>query len=998
MSPQRVTGRNSAGRAPLVDAPGFVGRHRELADLTSALASPPAVVLIEGEAGIGKSRLVREYLAGLDEPALVACCPPFQRPHTLGPLTDALRQAAGRLATLRLSGLAGALRPLFPEWSAALPPALEPAEDATAARHRLFRALAELIDGLGVRVVVTEDAHWADEATLEFLLFLASRPASLAGPAKPGDGTGDRPGPPPSLVITCRPEDVPSGSLLPRLGRLAAGISGLRLALSPLGLADTGAMMSSMLTGERLSAEFAGFVHTHTGGVPLAVEESVRLMAARADLTRRRGQWVRRELAALSVPPPVRDAVLERAARLDPDAQAVLRAAAVLGEPATGTVLAAITGLPADRLRPGLSQALACGLLADDSRGLVSFRHVLACRAVYESIPSPDRGPLHQVAGQALEGQSPPPAAALARHFREAGDTANWLRYGEQAAALARAAGDEPTAAVLLHDLVTGAGLPRRAMARVANEIVLLALTAEDQLAGLAAALRGAIDAGGITPAEEAALRFQLGRTLSTMQEHDASRTELQRAVAGLPPDSLQAVRAMMLLGWPQGSTCPAAEHSRWLVRAAAADATVPPAERLRLLVDRASSLLLLGEEAGWAEAARIPWEAATPSDRLQVIRAQGNIGEAALVWGRYAEARRRLEHTIALADRHGYARFHGMGLITLAHLDWLAGTWDGLAERAATLAADVDLRAVYRLEAVLVTGLLRAAGGDRERALQTLGQVADDAAGRGSVENVMEPAAALARLHLADDDVTQALKVTAGPLEVVARKGIWLRAADLAPARVAALAAAGRLDEAATLTGAFATGLHGRDIPAASAGLVLSWAILAEANGQLTDAAGLFGQAAAAWQALPRPYDALLASERQARCLLAAGPDETGLRVLTRTADGLRALGAHGDHSRVAATLREHGVAPRGRGRPSYGDELSPRELEVVRLVAQGSTNRQIADTLVLSRQTVESHVHSAMRKLRVSSRTALAVTATERGILPGAAAENIHPTAAVD
>jgi DNA-binding CsgD family transcriptional regulator/tetratricopeptide (TPR) repeat protein len=986
------TERDGSGPARLLGTPDFVGRGGELATLRAVLATPHTVVLVEGEAGIGKSRLVREYLASAESCVLVAGCPPFRQPQTLGPVADAVRQVAGEVSGLGLSGLAGALRPLFPEWAADLPPAPEPAEDATAARYRLFAALAEVIDSLGVSLLVLEDAHWADEATVEFLLFLASRPGT---PGAPGSGR------PVSLLVTLRPEDAPAGSLLPRLARLSTGSSGVRIALSALNVADTARMVSSMLTGEQMSVEFAGFMHTHTGGVPLAVEESVRLMATRADLSRRGGQWVRRELAELSVPPPVRDAVLERAGRLAPDSQAVLRAAAVLGEPAADTILGAVTGFSAERLRAGLSDVLACGLLADDSRGMASFRHVLAARAVYESIPAPDRRLLHQLAGQALEGLSPPPVAALARHFREAGDTANWLRYGEQAAALARAAGDESTAAVLRHDLVTGAGLPGPAMARVANGIVLLALTAEDQLAGLAAALRGAIDAGGITPAEEAALRFQLGRTLSTMQEYDASRAELERAVTGLPPDSLQAVRVMMLLGWPQGSTCPAAEHSRWLVRAAAADATVPPAERLRLLVDRASALLMLGEEAGWAEAARIPWEAATPSDRLQVIRAQGNLGESALVWGRYAEARRRLEHATALADRHGNARFRGIGLITLAHLDWLTGTWGGLAERAATLAADSDLQPVYRLESALVTGLLRVAAGDREPALQALGQVADDAARRGAVDNVMEPAAALARLHLADDNVAQALKVTADPLEIVARKGIWLWAADLVPARVAALAAAGRLAEAATLTGAFAAGLRGRDIPAASAGLVLARAILAEANGQLTDAAGLFGQAAAAWLALPRPYDALLASERKARCLLAAGPDETGLRILARTADGLRALGAHGDHGRVAAALREHGEgspAPRGRGRPSYGDELSPRELEVVRLVAQGRTNRQIADTLVLSRQTVESHVHSAMRKLRVSSRTALAVTATERGILPSAAAENIHPTAAVD
>lgn len=161
--------------------PPCVGRERELAALTRALAEPPAVVMVEGEAGIGKSRLVRELLATpsmVGRPALVAPCPPFREVHTLGPVIDAVREAVGAVPGPGLSGLAGTLRPFFPEWSAHLPLAPEPLAEARAARHRLFRALAELIDRLDVAVVVVDDAHWADDATTEFLLFLAAR----AGP------------------------------------------------------------------------------------------------------------------------------------------------------------------------------------------------------------------------------------------------------------------------------------------------------------------------------------------------------------------------------------------------------------------------------------------------------------------------------------------------------------------------------------------------------------------------------------------------------------------------------------------------------------------------------------------------------------------------------------------------------------------------------------------------------------------------------------------------
>src|SRR5215467_3160541 len=119
--------------------PSFVGRERELAALGEALAAGPAVVLVEGEAGIGKSRLVREFLTSptvRGQRVLVSACPPFRQPHTLGPVVDAVRQATADVGGLRLSALGGALRPLFPEWASVLPLTPEPLEDATAARHR----------------------------------------------------------------------------------------------------------------------------------------------------------------------------------------------------------------------------------------------------------------------------------------------------------------------------------------------------------------------------------------------------------------------------------------------------------------------------------------------------------------------------------------------------------------------------------------------------------------------------------------------------------------------------------------------------------------------------------------------------------------------------------------------------------------------------------------------------------------------------------------------
>ena len=249
-----------------------------------------------------------------------------------------------------------------------------------------------------------------------------------------------------------------------------------------------------------------------------------------------------------------------------------------------------------------------------------------------------------------------------------------------------------------------------------------------------------------------------------------------------------------------------------------------------------------------------------------------------------------------------------------------------------------------------------------------------------------MEAAGALARLCLTEGHADEALALTDEPTRVITAKGIWLWATDVVPVRVEALAATGRTVEAAKLVAAFARGLRGRHAAAPQAALATCQALLAEGRGEHGQAAALFARAATAWQALPRPYDALLAQENQARCLLAAGRQDVGLGLLTNVHRELSGLGASGDAERVERSLREHGVKVwsgwRG-GRRGYGDQLSPRELDVVRLAVVGRAPREIAEELRRSPSTVYSQLESAMRKLGVSSRTALALHAAEPGLV---------------
>lgn len=957
-----------SGQLPALSVPRFVGRDRELTALGDALGRPPAVVLLEGEAGIGKTRLLRELLpssSGPDGRVLIGACPPLREPYTLGAVVDAVREGVGGVAGLRLSGLAGALRPLFPEWDADLPPAPEPLGDATAARHRLFRAFVELLNRLGVAVLALEDVHWADEATLEFLLFLVSR----------------RPQPV-SVVVTYRPEELPPDSLLLRLSsRVPADAHLVRMTLKPLGVAESATFVSSMLADEHVSAEFAAFLHSRTEGVPLALEESVRLMHARADLIRQNGAWARRRLDHIEVPPTIRDAVLERVARLRPDTRTVLYAAAVLADPADYPTLRAVTGLPDERASAQVAEAVGCGLLREDGRGQWSFRHSLACRAVYEAIPAQERRCMHLRAGRALEAAPLPPVAQLARHFREAGDVEASRRYAEQAADLSAEAGDVATSALLLHNLVTTVALPVEALVRLVTKIQFQSLPGSDPYSKVLESLQSALRTQALTPAQEALVRFQLGRVLMVAGAMETGRCEIADAVPHLPPDSLEAARARILLALPLGAARPVAEHLRWLREAPPVAPSIASHERLRLFLERSFALIMLGEEVGWVEARQIPDDASSPQEAALIAIGHTNIGEAAMRWGRYGEARRRLARALALAEDHQLLGHFGSIASTAAHLDWFTGAWAGLPERVAALLDDDGVRLKDRCEAALVAGLIQAAGGDRDVAEQRLRFARHDD------QQHVEAAAALACLHLYDGDVDEALRITDEPTDITVRSGIWPRAAEIAPVRVAALVAAGQLDRAADLVATFARALGDVDAPAPQASLVVCRALLAEGEGQLSRAAALFAQAAAAWETLPRPYGALLTREHHGRCLLAAGREQAGLAVLSDVARALSDLGAHHDADRVTRCLRERAPssrAPRARrGRPSYGNRLSPREREVVRLLVGGRTNRQIADALVVSTQTVASQLKSAMRKLDVSSRTALAIRVVELGLV---------------
>ncbi|QSB15442.1 AAA family ATPase [Natronosporangium hydrolyticum] len=991
-------------------APALVGREAEVAALLRTLTEP-ALVLVEGEAGIGKSRLLREFAAASGDRRLLWCaCPPHPEPLLLAPLVDALQRHRAEVPDLPLSALAGALRPLFPRWADRLPPPPEPLPDLKATRHRLFRALAELLGQLSFQAIVVEDVHWADVATLEFLLFLAGRAAT----AHRLTGTGGTPGPPgqaASLIVSYRPADVPPDSLLLRLSsRPSAGNRQLRIPVPALDTAGTARLASSMLPGEPISEDLADFLHQHTEGVPLAVEESVRLLRDRGDLVRRGGEWVRQRLPELTVPPTIRDTVLARIPRLSASAQQVLAAAAVLAAPATEAVIARVAAADTqpdpdaqsdpdawfDQVRRGLGEAIAGGLLREEGDQRSSFRHVLMGQAVYESLPAARRRALHLAAGTALAEAGTAPPAALARHFKQARQPARWMRYAELAADQAGESGDYDAAVALLLDALAAPNRSIDDQVRLGRRLALAASyrrEAVDELHQRAVeTLRRLLADTTLSPTEDAELRSGFGRLLAQLGEFGPARAEIGRAVSQLDHHPVEAARAMRFLGLPFVGDEPATVHRRWLQRAAGVDlARLPAAERLALTVDRAAGLLQLGDPAGWAVADELPATVLgaagrTAEERRQVARGYLNIGAAAILWGRYRHAEQLLNQAAELADADRYLRLGPLIRISQAQLEWYTGQWAGLTEHVTTAADPSSDEPLALLGAVRV-GLWHLAQGSHRRAEAALRQALAEVARIGTVDDGLEPAAALGRLALSRGQVDDALAYTERPMATVAGKGIWIWATELAPVRVAALLAAGRLSEAEELVNAYQRGMRRCPAPAGRAALATCRALLAAATGPAPAAAGRFAVAARAWEELPRPYEALLAREQQAVAELAGDRQAAALTRLGTTFQALSELGARGDAERVGELLRAHGVDARRewrRGRRGYGDRLSPRELDVVRLVATGATNREVAAALSRSPKTVAGQLSSAMRKLGVTSRTELAVDTVRNRLLP--------------
>jgi DNA-binding CsgD family transcriptional regulator len=940
------------GWASRVVSPIMVGRDEELARLANAVRMSPSVVVVEGEAGMGKTRLVAELFAHPDvaaRSAVSGACRPIREPFPLGPIVEAMRGSGDRLVDAALSPVAGALRGLLPELVDVLPPALQPLEDRAAERHRSFRGLAELITALADVVLVVEDLHWADEQTLEFLTWLLGNPPAGL-----------------SVVLTYRSEQTPA-QVRAVTARPADRMAVEHITVEPLGVAQTRSLASVILGMEPppVSEAFAAYLCERSSGSPLAIQELLALLRERGELIRWEGGWARRTLDALDVPAGVRDPVRERVQRLAEPARAVAEAAAVLGEAVPVAVLAEVSGQAGRAVDDGLES----GLLAA-ANGAVGFRHVLAAQAVYEGIPPARCQQLHARAATAVNGMRPVPIGRLAHHLRHAGQDAGWVDAVERAAEQATSLGDHTEAARLLEDVLRHAELPPKRRA---------ALTV--RLGWIAAEVLHIADfADLVEQALEAELprvvRGELRFVLATYLDKDRTKPERRRrllaeAVADLEERPDLAAWATTALGLPSAPLLPVEEHLLWLEQA------LP---LLPQVTDHGVRLLLLGKiaavfstvgDARWVELTR-RLESGTGGRPRQgrELSAYISVGINACMSGHHRESRRLF--TAALAGITAPEEAGDLALRCrggLAFNAYCRGEWDGLDEEVSALLG-LTRRPADAVTAETLFACLTLSRGDLDGSAERLHGVIVRALHSGDFDLLPVAVTALLRLATARGEAVAGVAATVDAVAACELTGAWPVMVRAIPALTEALRAAGRADEAAAVVERYADRLRDLDAPLAAPALTHARAVLADGR----ESADLFDEASNGYRKLPATYEAAQADEGAAARLFAVGDEAAAARALHAAITKYTALGARWDLDRATRAARKRGLRVPTRRREVRAEPLlTGRQAEVAKLAAAGLTNKQIGQELFLSPKTVDKHVGAALRKLGLHSRTEL-------------------------
>lgn len=970
----------------------FCGRDRQVERLGSAVdratIGTPGILLLSGETGIGKTRLVEEFLRRHRPPALVgACVPVAGGALPLAALCQALRMASALPEVAKELGVPGPLgRLVVPVVEADGSPDLRAAATSPLP---LFQSVLGLLGRIGdavptagpPAVLVVEDLQWADPSTLDLLSFLAT------------NLTAEH-----VLVVLTYRDDVPlAAPLRAWLAELARLPSVERLPLPRLSPGETGEVVRHLL-GRAPTPDELDRALRDSAGNPLFIEQ---LVLHGLD-------------GAGGLPVTLKDLLSSRLDRLPPETRDVLAGAAVVGRPVEVRTLAAVVATDEDETEVRLLDAIRDQVVT--VRGdTVSFRHPAFAEVAYSELLPAQRRRLHRAAAEQLT--NPGAASEVARHWERAGDreramacsvTAGYeaeqvYAFGDAHLSLARA--------VTLAEQGHGAGLgidPVELRVRAARAASLTGRH-EEAIALLERALEDTASSGGRL--RRAELHHQLGTIHFISGDGPATERELRTALALVADDETPLAAAV---------------HAA-LAQHAAAWSQLDEAERF------CASALRLADLTGAAQ------------QRGVALNARGVLRAAR---GRLEEAATDIRAALAVAHRTQDADDLAAAYVNLSHVLALAGRLDEVAEtcregahvltRVGLVQQSGSLLLANGAEALLDAGRLDEAAElvERGSSLSPRGIMAAPVLLQAGRLATVRGDVAAARSHC--EHARRVIEQGAAPVawvrvvtEAVAEAELWAGRPDVAlDESLAGLTALRDTDESdfgevllmlglralADLRDLSVDDAAARRVQASRAALlaaadVLGWdplaptaagtaagpsprsaAAAATCRAELarvdkcTDP-GRWQEARAAWSAVNCPVRSSYAGWREAEAALASRRTADGTAALRRTRAEATAMGMRLLVAELEALARWYRVdlaedpAPAEPGALD-GYNLTAREREILAELAAGRSNQEIADALFISVKTVSVHVTNILRKLDVRGRQEAARIAHRHGL----------------
>jgi DNA-binding CsgD family transcriptional regulator len=993
-----------------VVSPVLVGRIQEMDTLERALHSAQGgagqCIVIAGEAGIGKSRLLSEICRRAEVERFLILrgyCFEQDAAFPYAPLVDALRTHLARCAPLEINERLGPFAPeivkLVPEMALAFPD-LQPSPplDPEAEKRRLFESLIGFFIRLAAMqplLLILEDLHWSDKVSLHFLQVFARR----------------LPRHPILLLASYRQEEAP----LP-LTHLLAQFDRERLAreiaLAPLARSNVDSMLRAIFgLSHPVKTEFLDLLYPLTEGNPFFLEEVLRALIVNGDIYYGAGHWERKPIRELRIPRSVQDTVQRRTSQLSQAAQKVLTLAAVAGRRFDFALLQELTEIAAEELVPLVQKLIAAQLLIEESADEFAFRHALTQQAVYAALLRRERKALHQRIAETLErvyaGALEAHAADLAHHSYAAEMWAEALTYsrraGEQAQALFAPyeAIEQFTRALeaARHmalppptEIVRGRGQAYEMTGNFERALsdYEAALSAAREARDGAAEWQGLIDLGFLWTARDYAKTgdyfrraLEVARLLGdpTTVGHSLNRlgnwyANVEQPETGLKyhrealelfqmrNDPRGLVETLDLLGMSSQLNGDLAQSHHFYQRAIALWRAL--SDRRGLASSLASLPLCADIYLKGADVPAISLSAATrwSEEAIQISREIGwRAGEA------YAE----LMLAMGLGPQGEYARALEAGEAGLAvaeeieHRQWISGAHAALGmlyldllalnaarphlEEALALARAVGSQVWVGLTSGYLA-LVYAAQGNLELAEATLDDVLES-------DTPMQTQSqrlcwyARGELALRRGNAETALSIAEGLIASAANVTAETVIPRLWKLRGEALAALRRTVEAETMLRAARDEAQARGLPP------LLWRTHI-ALGKL-------------YQWLKRFDDA--ASE------FAAARD-----VVDNLGDTIPDQALRDNFVRQAGALMPPTAlpSPRRAAKKEFSG-LTAREREVAAHIARGMSNRAIADILVVGERTVETHVSNILQKLGFTSRAQIAAWAVEKGLAKG-------------